>query len=186
MAVSHHRMLFVFGIVVAPILARSLSTFWERYDSRHDHPWANAMLIAGSLLTILLAFPDQSNLARQVELRSPANAVRFINTHHLSGRMLNEYVYGGYLIWALPESPVFIDGRGDVFEWTGILDEFGRWATLQSDPNALLDKYHIDFCLLALHSPMARVLPLLHGWKLVYQDDNAVIFVRSAPGTTPL
>ena len=102
-------LLFVFGIVVAPILARSLSTFWEGYDPRHDHPWANAMLIAVSLLTILFAFPDQPNLARQVDLRSPVKAVRFINTHHLSGRMLNEYVYGGYLIWALPESPVFLD-----------------------------------------------------------------------------
>ena len=32
--------------------------------------------------------------------------------------MLNEYVYGGYLIWAAPENPVFVDGRADIFEWT--------------------------------------------------------------------
>ena len=35
----------------------------------------------------------------------------------------------GYLIWAMPEHPVFIDGRGDVFGWSGVFDEFAKWAT---------------------------------------------------------
>jgi len=95
-----------------------------------------------------------------------------------AGRMLNEYVYGGYLIWAAPEHPVFVDGRGDIFEATGVLGEFGNWATLQSDPKLLLDKYRIDFCLLARHSPMVTVLPLLHDWTAIYSDDNSVIFMR--------
>jgi hypothetical protein len=95
--------------------------------------------------------------------------------------MLNDYASGGYLIWAAPEYPVFIDGRADIYEWSGVLGEFGRWATLQSDPNALLQKYRIGFCLLNRQSPMARVLPLLHEWKMVYADNNSEIFVRTAP-----
>src|ERR1039458_7411349 len=61
----------------------------------------------------------------------------------LSGPMLNDYSFGGYLIWAAPEYPVMMDGRTDVYEWSGFLGEFGNWATLQSDPNALLQKYRI-------------------------------------------
>jgi hypothetical protein len=99
--------------------------------------------------------------------------------------MLNEYVYGGYLIWAAPEHPVFVDGRADVFDWTGVLGEFGKWATLQSDPNELLDKYQVNFCLLGRDSPMARVLPLLPGWKTVYSDNLAVIVMRTAAGSAP-
>jgi hypothetical protein len=95
--------------------------------------------------------------------------------------MMNEWVFGGYLIWAAPEHPVFIDGRGDVFEWSGVLDEFGNWAMLQSDPNALLDKYKISFCLLARESPMAHVLPLLPGWSVIYSDKVSIILARSAP-----
>jgi hypothetical protein len=57
--------------------------------------------------------------------------------------MLNEHVFGGYLIWSMPERKVFIDGRGDVFEWTGIFDEYENWILLQSDPSALLKKHHV-------------------------------------------
>jgi hypothetical protein len=121
-------------------------------------------------------------LAAQVEQKSPVKAVEFMQAHHLSGNMLNEYVFGGYLIWAAPEDPVFIDGRGDVFEWTGVLGEFGKWATLESDPNALLDKYRISFCLLSRSSPMARVLRLLPNWKTVYADNLSVIVMRTDAG----
>ena len=94
--------------------------------------------------------------------------------------MLNDYTYGGYLIWAAPEHPVFVDGRSDVFEWTGVLAEFGRWAMLQSDPNTLLDKYNISFCVLARTSPMAHVLPLLPNWKTIYSDNMSTIFLRTS------
>jgi hypothetical protein len=76
-----------------------------------------------------------------------------------------------------------MDGRTDVYEWSGFLGEFGNWATLQSDPNALLQKYRINFCLLTRQSPMARVLPLLHEWKIVYSDNNSVILMRTAHGS---
>ncbi len=182
LAASHERMLFVFGILAAPILSRLLASSLDVYRPERDRPLANAALLAASLLVILWAFPNRRNLKRQVEEGSPVKAVEFIQSHRLSGRMLNDYVYGGYLIWAAPEHPVFLDGRADVFEWTGVLGEFARWATLESDPNALLDKYGIDFCLLARQSPMARVLPLLRGWKTVYSDNSSVIFTRASAG----
>lgn len=179
LAISHQRMAFVFGILAAPILSRLLSSSWDRYDAERDHPWANAALITTSLLMSLLAFPNDQHLLRQVNEGNPVKAVAFIKTHHLSGHMLNSYVYGGYLIWAMPEHPVFLDGRGDLFDWTGVLGQFSQWATLQSDPTILLNKYNVDFCLLERGSPMARVLPLLHDWKIIYSDDASVIFVRS-------
>jgi hypothetical protein len=178
LAASHQRMVFVFGILAAPVLSRLLSTSWEGYNAEHDRPLANAAFLVTSLLIAFLAFPNRQNLTRQINENSPVKAVEFIKAHHLSGPMLNEYVYGGYLIWAAPENPVFVDGRADVFEQTGVLAEFGRWATLQSDPKQLLDKYKIDFCLLARSSPMVVVLPLLHDWTAVYSDDNSIIFVR--------
>ena len=182
LAVSHTRMLIVFGILAAPILSRQLSNSWEGYDAKKDRIWPNAVMIGASLLVIFLAFPGSANLEKQVESQNPVKAVQFIKASHLSGPMLNEYGFGGYLIWAAPEHPVFVDGRGDVFEWSGVLGEFNSWKALQSDPNALLQKYGISFCLLSRQSPMARVLPLLHEWKIVYSDNNAVVFVRAASG----
>lgn len=180
-AVSHMRMLFLFGILAAPILSRQLSTFWEGYYAETDRIWPNAVMIGASLLAIFLAFPDSRNLAEQVENESPQKAVEYIKANHLSGPMLNDYALGGYLIWAAPQYPVFIDGRADIYEWSGVLAEFGSWATLQSDPNALLQKYRIGFCLLNRQSPMVHILPLLHEWKMVYADDHSAIFVRTTP-----
>jgi hypothetical protein len=178
-AVSHRRMTFAFGILAAPVVSRLLSSAWDSYDAKADRPLPNAVVMAASLLAVFLGFPNRQALSKQVEEQSPVKAVEFIDNHNLSGRMLNEYVYGGYLIWAAPKHPVFVDGRADVFEWTGVLGDFESWATLQVDPNILLDKYRIDFCLLSQQSAMARVLPLLHGWKVVYSDDRSVIFVRA-------
>jgi hypothetical protein len=185
MALSHQRMLFVFGILAAPFLSRMLSDLWEVYDADHDRPLLNAGFIFFSFLVAVWAVPGQSALATQVEESSPVKAVTFLKIHHVSGRMLNDYVYGGYLIWEAPEYPVFIDGRADVFEWSGVLDSFGKWATLESDPRELLERYGIDFCLISRDSPMARVLPLI-GWRPIYSDKLSVIFTRPrAEATTP-
>lgn len=180
LAVSHRRMLFVFGILAAPILSRLLAPCWDNYNRQRDRPLPNALLLAASLLVVFVAFPTRQSLQTQVKEASPVKAVEFMETHHLSGRMLNEFVYGGYLIWAAPDHPVFVDGRADVFEWTGVFFKYAQWETLQTDPDALLDNYGVGFCLLARSSPMAHVLPLLPGWRLVFSGANAVIFARSA------
>jgi hypothetical protein len=180
LAASHVRMLFVFGILAAPILSRLISTSWDGYKVERDHPILNAAFLAVSLLVAVLAFPNHQNLESQVAERSPVGAVEFIKTHQLSGPMLNDWVSGGYLIWAAPEHPVFIDGRGDVFGWSGVFDQFGKWAQLQTDPNTLLDKYGISFCVLSRRSPMVVVMALLPGWQEVYSDNVSVIFARAA------
>jgi hypothetical protein len=178
LAGSHVRMLFVFGILAAPILTRMLATSWENYDAKTDHAWPNAVLLALSVTTVIWAFPSAQNLAGQIAEQSPVKAVEFIGSHHLTGPMLNEYQYGGYLIWAMPEHPVFIDGRADLYEWAGVLEQYESWAALKGDPNLLLDKFGVQFCLLTPQSAMAHVLPLLHGWKAIYADQNSVIFQR--------
>jgi hypothetical protein len=183
LAVGHRRMVFVFGILAAPVLSRLLSNMWDGYDRERDHPVPNAILIALAAAFMIMAFPNARNLTSQVEAGSPVKAVEFMKAHRLAGNMLNDYTYGGYLIWAAPEHPVFIDGRADVYEWTGVMQDFGRWAMVQTDPNILLDKYRIQFCLLSADSPMTHVLPVLPNWKRIYADANSVIFVRAVPTT---
>jgi hypothetical protein len=178
LAVSHMRMLVFFGILAAPILCRQLSAY-ERYRPEEDRIWPNALLLTICALTIWMVFPGSRNLQEQVEAQSPVKAVRFIQTQHLAGPMLNDYPFGGYLIWAAPEHPVFIDGRTDLYEWAGVLGPYQNWITVSGDPRALLEKYKIRFCLLTPHSPMAQVMPLLPEWKQVYSDELSVIFVRN-------
>lgn len=182
LALSHQRLAFLFGILAAPIVSRLLATFWDRYESEKDLPFANAALIVVAALAAFIAFPSSKALAKQVDDGSPVRAVEYIKAHRLQGNMLNAYGYGGYMVWALPEHPDFVDGRADLFEWAGVLTEYGEWALLQTDPNVLLDKYRVGFCVFEQSSPMAHVLPLLPNWKKVYSDDASVIFVRTTAG----
>ena len=123
-------------------------------------------------------FPGAQDLERQIRDQSPAGAVEFIRRTGLSGPMVNHYDWGGYLMWALPEQKVFIDNRGDVFDWAGVLAEYGRWVTVKEDPKILLEKYGVQYCLLPTTAPMAFVLPHMPGWKQVYSDKVSIIFAR--------
>jgi hypothetical protein len=178
-AVHHERMAFVFGILAAPVLSRLLASSWDGYKAEQDRAWPNAVMTILALLIAVRMFPTHQAIAQQIEETNPVKAVEFIRTHHISGHMLNDYAFGGYLIWAAPEHPVFIDGRADLFEFAGVLDQFGGWATLSGDPNTLLNKYKVDFCLLDRNAPMTHILQLLPGWKSVYSDNQSVIFVRT-------
>ncbi|MGH9645428.1 MAG: hypothetical protein ACRD4E_01315 [Bryobacteraceae bacterium] len=178
MAVVHQRLLFAWGIVAAPILCRQFADVWDGVPPPRARILPNAILTFGSLALAVAAFPGQSALVAQVNRGNPVEAVDFIHRSHLAGRMLNEYAYGGYLSWALPEQKVFIDGRADVYAWTGVFEDYGRWATLRDDPNRLLYKYRIDFCLLSKAAPMARMMSYLPGWSERYSDSQSVIFTR--------
>ncbi len=179
LAVQHERMLFLFGILSAPILCRLLATAWDQYEPDRDRPLPNAALLAVSVGALVLGFPSRHLLSWQVERGNPVKAVDFINRSGLAGRMFNEYVYGGYLIWAAPQHKVFVDGRGDVFEWTGVLADYGKLITVQADPRPLLEKYRVDFCVLSRGAPLVNALPLLPGWTKIYFDDSSVVFARS-------
>jgi hypothetical protein len=177
-AVRHIRMEFLFGILAAPILCRLLADTWDRYHPERDRILPNAVLMAIAAGAVALAFPGSRALAEQVNKANPVNALEFLQRSGLSGRMLNDYTYGGYLIWTMPERPVFIDGRADLYEPAGVLADYMRFMALDADPQSLLRKYRIDYCLFAREAPIVRVLPLIPGWTKIYSDAQAVIFAK--------
>jgi hypothetical protein len=185
LAVQHERMYFAFGILAMPVFCRLLATARHRYDPRRDYVSVNMVFIALVATAIALDFPSAGNLQEQVNKNNPVRAVEFIRRTGLSGRMLNEYNYGGYLIWAAPERKVFVDGRADLFEWAGVFGDYVRWSSLEESPRLLPDKYHIDYCLLSRQSAISQVFQVLPGWKSVYSDNMSIVFVRSVSPSSP-
>jgi hypothetical protein len=110
-AVRHDRMVFVFGILAAPRVCRLLADAWDSYEPDRDKVLPNLVALALLVPIVFLAFPTRRSLEQQVREGNPVKAVEFLERSGLSGRMFNEYVYGGYLIWAAAERKVFIDGR---------------------------------------------------------------------------
>ena len=177
LALRHERMLFVFGILVAPALCRLLAIVLAAQRSRLDHWRVNTSAAAAAVIMMVCIFPTQVQIQKEIDEANPWEALRFVRKAGLSGRMLNDYNFGGYLIWAAPERKVFIDGRADMYEPAGVLADYESWIHLR-DTRTVLDKYQIDYCLLGRQATVARILAKMPGWKEVYSDRKAVVIVR--------
>ncbi len=108
----------------------------------------------------------------------PAAAVDFIRSQRPPQPIHNEYIWGGYLIWKLyPDYRVYIDGRADVYgdrlveEWLETNNGKKRWR----EP---LDNYGIRTVLVKSDAALASLLRQDNGWKKVFEDKQAVIFIR--------
>lgn len=94
-----------------------------------------------------------------------------------AGRVLNDYSFGGYLIFA--GIATFIDGRGELYGGP-FIDRYNRALALVdlADFLKLLDEYNIDATLLAPRTPAIAMLDRLPQWQRVYSDDVAVVHKR--------
>ena len=106
----------------------------------------------------------------------PVAAVEFIQSQQPPGRLFNSYNWGGYLLWALPEYPVFVDGRTDLYgdeiieQWIQVVQADDGWQ-------AELNKWGVNLILLEPSRPVVRQLAS-DGWQLLYEDDLAVVYGR--------
>jgi hypothetical protein len=106
----------------------------------------------------------------------PVSAAAWIEKQKPAGPLFNNYNWGGYLTWALPDYPVFIDGRTDLYNdeiinaWLGASNADPGWEET-------LNRWNIRLVMIQPSEPLAKVLPGA-GWKLVYQDRLAVIYAR--------
>ena len=94
-----------------------------------------------------------------------------------AGPVLNDYSFGGYLIFA--GIPTFIDGRGELFGGPFIV-RYNRDLSLADlrDFLELLDQYKFGATLLAPDTPAVALLDRLPDWQRVYSDDVAVVHKR--------
>lgn len=106
----------------------------------------------------------------------PVAAVELIQQKAPPGNLFNSYNWGGYLLWMLPEYPVFLDGRTDLYN-----DEvIGQWlqvARAEDGWQQVLERWQVRLILLERTMPVIQHLED-QGWQKLYEDDIAVIYVR--------
>ena len=177
-AVTYSRFLFLAAIVLAPILARELD-FFPPYRRNADKYWLNAVLIVAIVAGCIYRFPSPTYLLRNTVQNYPVKAVSYLQQFQPKGRVFNDCLWGGYLIWNVRNIPVFIDSRIDIYEYNGVfadyLDAMGIKNTL-----GILDKYRIQYVLYQQESPVAYLLMHTKAWKTLYQDGTTVLLERSS------
>lgn len=179
-ACLHVRFLLLFAIFLVPLFAELFARWIPRYRADLDRPAFNAILIALIVVGVAFLFPSRRALDEQVGAEYPRSALQYLTDHPTPGKLLNEYGWGGYLIWAAPgRNLVFVDGRADLYEYGGVLADYMSIARLDPGAMQLLDKYDVRACLIRQNAPLGTALSATHEWERVYQDQLAAVYVRS-------
>jgi hypothetical protein len=176
MACLHARMLFLFVPFLVPIFATMMARLLPPYQRAKDQFVLNGALMAAVVMAMTHYFPSRDSLQKRLAAEFPVQAVAYLDSHAVPGPMLNNYYYGGYLV--ATGRKVFIDGRADIYERSGVLADVISLTQMRTKPLAFLDRYQIGSCLLVKDEPLAVVLAGSHAWRRVYQDGTAAIFVR--------
>ena len=133
------------------------------------------LVTLAALVKAATALPAETNL-KEIRMTMPVEAVNFIRKTNPPGRVFNSYNWGGYLLWELPEYPVFIDGRTDLYD-----DELiNQWLqVLRAEPGwqGVLERWQVRLILLENGAPVVGQLGQ-NGWNLLYQDELAVVYGR--------
>lgn len=107
----------------------------------------------------------------------PQAALDFVQEKKLTGRVFNDYDFGGFLIFS--GIPTFVDGRalpfGDEFlhRYFDAADLVDIGASFK-----LLEDYKIDWIILKPARPLTKALLQSAIWDKVYADQYSVVFVR--------
>ena len=124
-------------------------------------------------------------LAAVVDRNYPLRAAEFVERAALKGPMYNDFNWGGFLILRLPEYPVSIDPRADLYD-PALFSQSLRTANAspgwQQDP----DVARANFILIQKWFPLATALASDARFRLAYQDHIASVFVRVNETQPPL
>lgn len=137
---------------------------------------------AGVVLVLFGAFRisgvSEKSLKDGMGAHFPVQAADFIRREKLPGPLYNTFNYGSFLAWYLPEYPVSIDGRTDLYG-EEIAVRFDKVLMGATDPAKDPDMMHAGVVLLQKGFPLSSWLLSDPGFKLVHQDANSYVFVRS-------
>jgi hypothetical protein len=173
---TYIRFLFLLGIVAAPALAKILD-FLPPYRPEIDKPLLNALFIGVMVTGMARYYPTTPALEHSVAQQYPAEVLSFLSSHAPTGPMLNDYLWGGYLGWNDRNLKVFIDSRVDIFEYSGVLQDYLDLMALKK-PQSILDKYQIRYVLFPPDQPLTYVLEHDRGWKVVTKNQVSVLLER--------
>jgi hypothetical protein len=114
--------------------------------------------------------------------RFPAAAATFLEQSGVREPVLGPDYWGGYLIYRLyPRMLVAVDDRHDLYE-EEFLKAYLKLVNVEPGWEDLLKSYKIHRVLMPRGSPTANILAETAEWKMIYEDEVGVIFVRNSAG----
>ncbi len=173
-------------IIIAPRLAPLAQALGERFDFRgvDEQPKRSLAGIYWFLLLVVIFIAGINIYAQCLPQRNwtvfrrtlPVQAAAYLRAHNFPGRLFNSYNWGGYLLWDLPQYPVFIDGRTDLYD-DEMIDQWLKVVKAEPGWESVLDQWAVRLILLETDAPIVSHLNEV-GWRLLYEDGLSVIYGR--------
>jgi hypothetical protein len=162
-------------------LTRHLAMLRPRDAATSAASWRPASHFAMLALACVMAFSGGLFSRRLTPDRAyPGAALAFMNERGLHGNVLGEFGWGEYLIWhAAPKNRIFIDGRYDTVYPFKVIGDYLEFYFDQPGAGAVLDSYPHDFVLIGPDVPARHLMEHRRDWKLLYRDDNSLLYARA-------
>jgi hypothetical protein len=188
MSLAHQRHAEILGLVapllVAEAIAKQLRRHRQAAASNLDDIFAGlsgkpslaGLLGALSIFAVLSAVYVAHPIARAPDSYTPAAALQAAEDAHVTGPVMNDYGFGGYLIFE-GVAP-FIDGRADLYGDDFLKRYVEATRGVTGDLPKMLDQYHTGWTLFAANTTAVTLMDHLPGWRRLYADETSVVHVR--------
>ncbi len=166
---------------IAAIACLADASFSEARSESPETPLQWGSVVAAVVLVVTVFAGSvgfsRSGIEGAMSGMFPVRAARFLQEHPQRGPLWNPFDWGGYLIWALPEYPVAIDGRTDLY---GDRLEQLFHDTESGETDYRSDPYFSDAGVAMLRTRMnlAYILEDDPRYQKVYQDEVASVYVK--------
>lgn len=187
-AASSYRNVGPFLVAAAPALGRVLGADarlrWPRRLRRAatatsatpasvEHPRLNLIIVvaAGAAALVLVA-SLWARAPRALGWR-PVSEGALAAIRQCPGPLYNHYNEGGYLMWFVPERPVYADSRQDLYPFDFLTQHFEIEHRMRPY-RPTFERWGIGCAFLSTRSPTADAL-LADGWRSRFRDDKWVV-----------
>jgi hypothetical protein len=187
MALLYGRNIAVFAVAVLPQLSYWFSDVMESrgWLQRRPRPnpragRINAVLVGVVALCVLVYAlgavwsPNVMDKAQRDYL--PVGVAEYLNREQPTGNLFNSYNWGGYLMFAAPQYPVFIDGRTDLYG--DFLRTYLNVTNAADNWREVLDQTNVNTVAVELGTGLDTALAQDAAWSEVYRDDKAIMYTR--------
>ena len=151
-------------------------------EAESRETWLENVGVAAALVIVLLLAAratdfNERALDRAISGQYPVNAINFLRQNPAPGPIYNNLNWGGFLMWYMPDYPVAIDGRNDLYG-----DDLDRlfYASQSAQAGYTTDPYLNEAGVVLLDSelPLAKILSIDPRFELVYRDQIATVYTR--------
>jgi hypothetical protein len=153
-------------------------------EAERDRPenWLEMAGVATAVVLLLALLArgtdfNQRGFDRAISSQFPVDAANYLRRNPVPGPLYNNFNWGGFLAWYMPDYPVAIDGRTDLYG-----DELDK---LFFDSQNAAESYTTDpylneagVVLLDSQLPLAKILSIDPRFRLVYRDEIATVYAR--------